>query len=311
MTKHIRRPVVVLCLIMTLLVVGCASTMGPATAKLSAEVGDRVAEMQGLHIHSIKSFFDGERQRVEDFLEEQWIPLFLKNYLATSHLMEVIEQTAFIGESDKATLSEALAEYLDDPSEAQLAVDEIVAAISGLRRQESPKVREILNRYVEDDQLDLAVNHINSLLGAADPGLIILEWAEDGQEEINLRRRSLMQPLDEAERTVISEVNAAYADILKANGVITARLEAAAKRKEAQDRMLEAFGLKQPVEQLQQKLADISVAVGDGISQASNVLGAVDEIVPADTGRLGDAITVLRDALSNMQPETKKDESND
>lgn len=67
--------------------VGCA-TMGPDAAKLSMEVGTRVAEMQGVHQLTLESYFQLERARIETFLQEEWIPHFLKDYLGSSELMD-------------------------------------------------------------------------------------------------------------------------------------------------------------------------------------------------------------------------------
>ncbi|UCE23158.1 MAG: hypothetical protein JSU74_07575 [Candidatus Zixiibacteriota bacterium] len=299
MTMKSRVLAVAACYLATILISGCA-TMGPAPAKLSAEVGDRVAEMEGLHLHAIKSFFDSERKRVEDFLEKRWIPLYLRNFLGTSRLMEEIERSKSIGDEDKEALKIALEDYLDDPDEAEKAADEIVAAISGVRNQESEKIRGVLKKYVEDELVDAALYHIVSLVGAPDPGLIILEWAQDAQEQINLQRRDMLQPLDEAERTITSELIAAYADIQKANGVVTARLEAAAKLKESQDRMLETFGVRDEVGKLRSKLADISHAVGQGIAKASGVIDDMDEATTEDKGLLNDAISVLKEELGGL-----------
>lgn len=292
--------VVCICFIALSLASGCA-TIGPAPAKLSAEVGDRMAEMQGLHLHAIESFFASERKRIEDFLEKRWIPLYLQNYLATSRLMDEISRSTFVGATDKVTLTHALKDYLDDSTEAEAAANEIIEAISAVRRQESPKVRETLDKYIDAEYLELAISHINLLLGATDPGLMILEWAQDAQEQINLQRKEMLQPLEHAQRTITSEVTVAYADILKANGVITARLEAAAKLKESQDSMLKALGVKDRATSLRSKLESISRKVGSAITAADEVLGDAGKYKSVSGEKVYEALTTLKNSLSGLE----------
>lgn len=159
--------------------VGCA-TMGPAPAKLSAEVGDRISEMQGLHQLALKRYFESERKRVETFLQEEWVPLFLKNFLSTSELME-----------------------------------------------------DLMHLESASDRLPL-----------------LIEWVSDAQVAIERKRKEVLQPLNEAEMAVTLRIAQEYTQLLKANGVVTARIEAAAKKAEVQNKLLDAFGLKKPADLL-------------------------------------------------------------
>lgn len=159
---------------------GCGATIGPAPAKLSAEVGDRIAEMQGLHQVALKRYFESERKRVETFLQEKWVPRFLENFLSTSELME-----------------------------------------------------DLIHLESESDRLPL-----------------IIEWVSDAQAAIELKRKEVLQPLNEAEMTVTLRITQEYTQLLKANGVVTARIEAAAKKAEVQNKLLDAFGLKKPADLL-------------------------------------------------------------
>ena len=270
----------------------CA-TMGPAPPQLSAELGNRMAEMQGLHQLALESFFESERNRVEEFLEREWIPLFLRNFMGTSGLMNDLARGGQVTEQDRENLRVAVAQYLTDPSEAGELADRIVAAVTGTRSQEASTVRGVLADFVEDDLLAAATSHVSSLLGTADPAFLLIEWVTDAQEQINLQRQQMLAPLNEAQRAASAELAAAYADILKANGVITARLEAAAKRTEAQNQLLESFGLRDVADEMRVRLASISEAVGAAVSAA----GAVAQEGEA-SGAASTLIETLRTALS-------------
>lgn len=187
--------VVVFCVI-AIFNVGCA-TIGPDAAKLSIEVGTRVAEMQGVHQLTLESYFQLERARIETFLQEEWIPHFLKDYLGSSELMD--------------------------------------------------KLRD-----------------------AEDPAKLLLQWVTAAQTEIELQRKEMLQSVMEAERIATARLAQNYANILKANGVVTARLEAAAKTKAIQDSMLQSLGAEAPTEKTRQALAKVSSTVTDVINKTKN-----------------------------------------
>lgn len=159
---------------------GCGATIGPAPAKLSAGVGDRIAEMHELHQLALKNYFESERKQVETFLQEKWVPRFLENFLSTSRLMEDLRQL------DK-----------------------------------------------ESDQLPL-----------------IIEWIAETQAAIERKRKEVLEPINKAETTARSQIRQEYIQMLKANGVVTARVEAAADRTKFQKQLLDTFGLKKPVDWL-------------------------------------------------------------
>lgn len=159
---------------------GCGATIGPAPAKLSAEVGDRISEMHELHQLALKHYFESERKQVETFLQEKWVPLFLKNFLSTSQLMEDLR-------------------HLDK----------------------------------ESNQLPL-----------------IIKWIAEVQAAIERKRKEVLEPINKAETTARSQIRQEYIQMLKANGVVTARVEAAADRTKSQEQLLDTFNLKKPVDWL-------------------------------------------------------------
>ena len=108
-----------------LLSTACAS-VGPAPAALSAELGDRMAEMRGLHQLALERVFENERRRVEDFIEDEWTPLFLKNFLAESRLLPMIDRLGTIGEEERALLRTTLADSHVECIDHQVSIDPTV-----------------------------------------------------------------------------------------------------------------------------------------------------------------------------------------
>jgi hypothetical protein len=281
-----------LALALTLAAGGCAK-MSEATPKLSAELGDRMAEMQGLHELTLDRFFDAERRRIQDFLDREWNPLFLKNFLGTSKLLAAISQAGYVSASDSSAIQAAAKRYLRDTTEAGRLTRDVVAAVRGSRGGEEKLVRPIVGRFVEDDKVDDAVTHIVSLLKSEDPATLVLEWAEDAQVEINKKREEMMAPLDEAERTAKSELAKAYGEMAQANGTITGRLEAAARASAQQSALLSAFGVDSVAERLRLRLSGISGAVGEALAVADTALTKSQN--PTDLGKA--LLDALRDKL--------------
>jgi hypothetical protein len=122
--------------------------------------------------------------------------------------------------------------------------------------------------------------------------LLILEWARDAQTEINAQRREMLEPLAAAERQATADLTEAYAQMLKANGVVTARLEAAAKLKEQQDALLASVGAGDAANALRRRLASISGRVGEALTAAERA---------AADGDLAEVAARLKQALGGSQ----------
>jgi hypothetical protein len=253
--------------------------------------------MQGLHQLALQKYFDSERRRIEDFLEREWIPLYLRNFLGLSGLMQDLQTASSVSEDDRRAVEEALGEYLVDPAEAPAAANDLVVSLASARQQESETVRGVLNRYVEDARVDEASVHVSSLLDADDPGFLILEWAQAAREAIERQRREMLLPLDEAERQASAELAQAYADLLKANGVVTARPEAAAKVNASQDQLLQTVGARPYADSLRLRLAHISSTVGEALGAARIAMDQSSENQESTATRTDDAIRELSETL--------------
>ncbi len=261
----------------SLLICSCGSVIRQSTVKLSADVGNRITEMEHLHQLSVQRFFDMERQKVEDFLTNTWEPLFLKNFLGTSQVLQMLQNVSRIDENNRQQLQEAFAGYLTDPSEAKEATDKLVDTLNIERKSEDGLVRAVVNDYVPDNKVDAAVIHITSLLGTDDPARIIFEFTEAAHTEMNARRESLLAPIEQARQETVAELSAAYAQLVRGQSTITGRLEAAAKVSTEQDKLLNAFGFDNATKKLQSKLSGFT-------SKIDGALGIVSGLTAEDSG---------------------------
>lgn len=287
-------PLVVCLLILAL--TRCA-TVGPASVKLSSESAARSAELGTLHQDLVRKYFASERQRVETFLKEKWEPQYLRNLLGISGIMSDIKKSVSFDEAKRDELKFALELYLDDDSEAPKVVNEITAALTKTREDEPAEVRKIIKKFVPDDQEESATAHVAALLGTHEPALLIMEFAAAAHEEMSKQRAEMIGPIDAAEKQVLAELGEAYTTLARAQGTITARLEAASRAREQQDQLLMAAGIQNP-SAIRTRLAGISDKVGNAIKAAEG-LKSPDDVL----NKLKEGLSSLGGTSSTPEPE--------
>lgn len=109
----------------------------------------------------------------------------------------------------------------------------------------------------------------------------IYGWSDAAIFEINDKRASLLDPLDEQERQVRREARAAFDQLIRANALITAHLNSIREVQDFQNQALEALGIEDVVSSLNDSLVQVSNRARDGL----------DAIRRAD-GHLGRAIEI-------------------
>lgn len=246
---------------------GCA-TIGPSVPKLSSHIGDRLAEMRALHEVTVRRLFDGERQRVDAFIDEKWTPAFLRNYLGNSGIVATVQARQTISSERELEIGVVLRDFLpQDTTEAPKAAHAVVVAIERERSPEPATIRRELDRFVSAERLEAATLQVSALLGTDDPARELIEWARSAEYEIRARRRALHAPIDEAEERTMAELAGAYDELAAAQSALTARVQAAAKLKELQDDGLRALGVQDRFEQAKQQALKVGAGVGKALSQ--------------------------------------------
>lgn len=248
----------------------------PSTVALSAEVGSRLSEMEKIHLIALQRYFDLEQKRVEDFLSQEWEPLFLKNFLGRSRILSLLQNPSSLNQSNQLILTETIRLYLSDTSEASRAATELVKTLSNQRKGEEAVLRSVLGRFVEDSQLPQAVSHVSSVLGSEDPAQLMIEFAQAAHQQMLERRQEMLAPLQEARQEAMASLSAAYAELIRGQATITGRLEAAARRSKQQDELLEKLGVKPISEEAAQKMSSISEKVTKALSQAKELIDQKD-----------------------------------
>lgn len=72
-------------LVFMFMIVGCVS-IPPEAPQLSVELGKRINSIEGANIKLLNKFFDQKRKDVDDFISEEWTPLFAKNIFSNPRI---------------------------------------------------------------------------------------------------------------------------------------------------------------------------------------------------------------------------------
>jgi hypothetical protein len=231
-------------IVVFLLVFGCASA--PRETVELAEIVDRqIAEMQASHEKFVRLYYGKLRDDVDHFMEQKWIPQFLAN---------VVEGT---GPS-----SEQFRNDLDMAYKLATLDWESAVQIDGIQDENVRRaVRGALETLVAQEQATL--------------GMVLLDFSEAAQEQINKQRKLLVQPIDEQEGYVLDQLRAGYADLLRGSTAIKGYLMSVVDLVEQRDVILRKVGALET----QRKMMDLAVGLSDGAVRTLDVAEEADEAV--------------------------------
>lgn len=245
---------------------GCG-TISSNTVQLSVELTNRIKDIEASHRGFVNAYFDSEIERVDKFITEKWTPLFLRNFLGTSRIMNDLKATIAISETTRNELQEAAKSYLDDPSEAKKMITDLITDLNKTRTQDAQLVDSVVKKYVRAERMTAASTHLVSLLHVDTPARIIMDFAEDAHLEIRNRRDSLVKPIELARKRALDELAVAYQDFYAGQGVITGRLEAAAQRSAEQAKLVDSVAGEGTAAKLNKRLVDFSADFNSAFSK--------------------------------------------
>jgi len=94
-------------------------------------------------------------------------------------------------------------------------------------------------------------------------------WARAAIEDIDAKRKEFLDPLNEREQALLNKVDEAFARALRANAAVTANLNSVIKVQNLQDQVLDAAGMKE----LRDQINDAIVEVSDFAAKATKEIG--------------------------------------
>ncbi len=193
------------------LTASCVSVPQEAVV-LSNLVGTQIAEHRASHEEFVRRYYARSRDVVEMFLRDRWVPEYLETFVGQSGVMDLL-----------ATPDEVFGE-----NELERLTEEIMA-VSGVGEVRTPLILEAVSR----------------VLGDAERGQIMLDFARVALDEIEAQRSELIEPLVEQEQRVLDHLSESYAQLQQAQTQVTAYLSSVREVTRSQDEILEAMGIRE------------------------------------------------------------------
>ncbi len=287
--------ILIACLTLALLA-GC-TTISPATVDLSMEITSRIKTIETSHVNAVNIYFDSEVQRIDKFMKEKWIPLFLRNFVGISMILEDLKKTETIGANTKNNLTIAAKGYLDDPAEAEVLTDKVIDLLNQKRKNDDVAIKDILKSYIPNDKVDVASIHLMAILNIETPAVLIMEFSASANDTIQKQRQSLLLPLTYARQKAIEEIRMAYMDIYAGQGVITGRLEAAVNRNRHQDRLVDAIAGEGTAADINSKMAKLTIGINSAFEKVNKVTAKIEAYDNSGDDLIAKLKTGIQDAV--------------
>ncbi len=190
--------------------ISCVSIPQDAVV-LSNLVGTQIAEHRASHEGFVRRYYARSRDVVEMFLRDRWVPEYLESFVGRSGVMDLL-----------VTPDEV---FGDDTLER---LREELLAVSGIGEVRTPLIIEAVSRVIGD----------------AERGEIMLDFARVALDEIEAQRNELIEPLNQQEQVVLDHLSESYAQLQQAQTQVTAYLASAREVTRSQDEVLEAMGIR-------------------------------------------------------------------
>ena len=87
----------VLSIIIVFAVSACASIPSEAP-ELSEQLGTRISAIEAAHTRLVEQFFAEKKRRVDEFIQDQWVPTFAKEFFSDPEISEVWQQVVASGD---------------------------------------------------------------------------------------------------------------------------------------------------------------------------------------------------------------------
>ena len=235
------------------LVFSACATIPEQAVTLSTVVGNQLTVLQASHEATLTGYFDLSRRRIEDFLEQRWMPTFLEIFVDDADLLDKL------------------------------------VSVEPLDQARVTRLTEELNRLgVAGADQGRAVAAAQSAFGDAERGQIVLEFAEAALQEIEEQRRSVVEPLNQLERTALSDLRATYVQLVEAQAAVTAHLSSLREAEVQQDALLERFGLRETRDRI----------LDDAIGINEKIMGLIDR-----GGNAADTLKAISETISTSEPD--------
>ena len=151
-----KKKLMVLCIMILLFATACTNTT--VSPDVSIELGNRLSLLEKAHVVSIRKYFDLKRDLVDEYLKNEWIPMYAKNFFSIPDVdkdwKEIIKPTQVIG-NDKSIEEKRLDFIINVATDVQIEINnkrkEMMQVIDDLEKQ---ALENIEKNYKEANELN-------------------------------------------------------------------------------------------------------------------------------------------------------------
>lgn len=195
--------------IILVMLTACATT-STKTVQLSQITQDQAVNLQKSHVQFVQRYYQKLREEVTVFIETKWIPLFLSKAVNNTIFRKDLYEAYLLASIKGADL-------------------QVTWKGNPLVEPQKSAIQSSIKRMVTEERGRL--------------GEVLIDFAEAAQTQVNAKRKELLNPINNQERMVVDEINAAWADLLSGQAAITAHLESVVEVKKSQDEALRKLGV--------------------------------------------------------------------
>ena len=301
---------------------GCSTSFGPSTVELSRATTVRVKDLHQVHLESINQYFDFQEARIEGFIEREWTPLFLKNFVGISGIVNDINSVSRVSKKTQGEIIEALNFYTvpitpeqgeDETEEAykqrlekheqtkteiearsEKITIEIASELTTSWDRGKTKIEGALEKHITEEEKANVVTHLMALLGTDEPAILIMEFSKEAHIQIDIQRNEMLEPIRKKRKEVLTAINDRYDEILAAQGIVTGRLEAQYKEDQASATLVNSVFGEGTDEKIREDVLGFGEKISDVLTKLSSKVSKVGEDVSTE-----DLVGIIKEEMAD------------
>lgn len=210
-------------IVFVIALVCCSCVSVPKQAPtLSEELGKRISAIEKSHTALLNSFFDEKRLKLDEFIENEWLPLFAKNFFENEQIeaawLEIVESKnkkdrldflVMVGPQLQAVINDKRQELVAPLNELEHTLERMIREEYDMARSmnntltsylhSASKVKENQQRYlnmlgITEEKITDAINQTESVVNRLVKGA---EKVEQGKEKLDEKSQEFKSKIEE------------------------------------------------------------------------------------------------------------------
>jgi hypothetical protein len=202
--------------------ISCCSTVPKEVVELSYVIGEDISAVQLSYTELIHSHFEMLRQERIRYVDEEWVPLYIREWIKDGHLLEVAKGDFIWSEEE-----EEFVQPTSGKEEEQLLNTVILWSQAAVEEIQNKKAELVDTLYIQEDSLKIwvtdAFNRIYRGNAAITAHLNSLREVQEVQDDFlaALNLKDIRDKINSSLITVSDKAKDGLDKIRKADGIIT------------------------------------------------------------------------------------------